>query len=165
MRTPLAGVAIVCSFLSAVGMSTGTVVAGHLALHPGSALVRLLALCVVGAALLDTFGRTVWAGLVDRAEGRLRADLLDAAMAQPLAELSEQAVGEVLDRIDDDTHEVGALLRQSGWQAIRTLLASGPLWIRVGDPTGLRATIAGRERPFRGGTGDFLVTRTGVTRL
>jgi ABC-type multidrug transport system fused ATPase/permease subunit len=132
MRTPLAGVAIVCSFLSAVGMSTGTVVAGHLALHPGSALVRLLAVCVVGAALLDTFGRTVWAGLVDRAEGRLRADLLDAAMAQPLAELSEQAVGEVLDRIDDDTHEVGTLLRQSVWMALRTTMAAGPLWLVAG---------------------------------
>jgi hypothetical protein len=43
--------------------------------------------------------------------------------------------------------------------------ASGPIWIRVGDPTGLRATIAGRERGFAGGTGDFLLTRTGVTRL
>ena len=50
-------------------------------------------------------------GVVDRAEGRLRADLLDAALHQPLAALTEQAVGEVLDRVDDDTHEVGALLR------------------------------------------------------
>src|SRR4051794_8050460 len=113
-------------------MSTGTVVAGHIAQHPGSGLVRLLALCVVGAALLDTFGRTVWAGLVDRAEGRLRADLLDAAMAQPLSELSEQAVGEVLDRIDDDTHEVGTLLRQSVWMAMRTTMAAGPLWLVAG---------------------------------
>jgi ABC-type multidrug transport system fused ATPase/permease subunit len=94
--------------------------------------VRLLALCVVGAATLDTVGRTLWAGLVDRAEGRLRADLLDAAMAQPLAELSEQAVGEVLDRIDDDTHEVGTLLRQSVWMAVRTTMASGPLWLVAG---------------------------------
>jgi ABC-type multidrug transport system fused ATPase/permease subunit len=41
-------------------------------------------------------------------------------------------VGEVLDRVDDDTHEVGTLLRQSAWQAIRTVLASGPLWIVAG---------------------------------
>jgi ATP-binding cassette, subfamily B, bacterial len=104
MRTPFAGVALVCSFLGAIGMSSGSVVAGRLAQHPTSELVRLLALCVVGAALLDTVGRTLWAGLVDRGEGQLRADLLDAAMAQPLSELSEQAVGEVLDRVDDDTH-------------------------------------------------------------
>ncbi|HET7070425.1 MAG TPA: ABC transporter ATP-binding protein, partial [Nocardioides sp.] len=132
MRTPFAGVALVCSLLSAIGMSTGSVVAGHLAQHPTSQLVRLLAVCVVGAAVLDTFGRTLWAGLVDRAEGRLRADLLDAAMAQPLSELSEQAVGEVLDRVDDDTHEVGNLLRWNVWAAVRTVMAAGPLWLVAG---------------------------------
>ncbi len=87
---------------------------------------------MVGAAVLDTGARTLWAGVVDRAEGRLRADLLDAALHQPLPTLTEQAVGEVLDRVDDDTHEVGTLLRQSAWQAIRTVLASGPLWIVAG---------------------------------
>ena len=132
MQTPWAGVALACSLFSAIGMSTGSVVAGRLAQNPTSGLVRVLALCVVGAALLDTFGRTLWAGLVDRAEGRLRADLLDAAMAQPLAQLSEQAVGEVLDRVDDDTHEVGTLLRQSVWMAVRTLMAAGPLWLVAG---------------------------------
>ena len=76
----------------------------------------MLAICVVGAALLDTVARTLWAGVVDRAEGRLRADLLDAALHQPLSALTEQAVGEVLDRVDDDTHEVGTLLRQSAWR-------------------------------------------------
>jgi ABC-type multidrug transport system fused ATPase/permease subunit len=132
MRTPFAGVALACSLLSAIGMSMGSVVAGRLAQDPTVALTRLLALCVVGAALLDTFGRTLWAGLVDRAEGRLRADLLDAAMAQPLSELSEQAVGEVLDRVDDDTHEVGTLLRQNVWMAVRTTMAAGPLWLVAG---------------------------------
>jgi ABC-type multidrug transport system fused ATPase/permease subunit len=132
MRTPFAGVAIACSLLSAIGLSTGTVIAGRLAQHPGAELVRLLALCVVGGALLDTFGRTLWSGLVDRAEGRLRADLLDAAMAQPLSELSEQAVGEVLDRVDDDTHEVGTLLRRDVWMAVRTIMAAGPLWLIAG---------------------------------
>jgi ATP-binding cassette, subfamily B, bacterial len=132
MQTPVAAVAIVCSMFSAIGMSSGSVLAGRLAQHPTSGLVRVLALCVVGGALLDTFGRTLWAGLVDRAEGRLRADLLDAAMAQPLAELSEQAVGEVLDRVDDDTHEVGTLMRRDVWMVIRTIMAAGPLWLVAG---------------------------------
>ena len=132
MRSPFAGVAIVCSMFSAIGMSLGSVVAGHLAQAPGSGLVRLLALCVVGGAFLDTIGRTLWSGLVDRAEGRLRADLLDAAMAQPLSELSEQAVGEVLDRVDDDTHEVGTLLRRDVWMVLRTIMAAGPLWLVAG---------------------------------
>jgi ATP-binding cassette subfamily B protein len=46
--------------------------------------------------------------------------------------LSETAVGEVLDRIDDDTHELGVLLRRMGWDLARTLLRSGPMWVVAG---------------------------------
>ncbi|MEP7739486.1 ABC transporter ATP-binding protein [Nocardioides sp. 31GB23] len=132
MRSPWAVLALLGSLLGAIGTAAGSAVAGRLAEDASVALVWLLALCVVGAAVLDSLGRTVWAGVTDRAEGQLRADLLDAAMLQPLAALDEQAVGEVLDRVDDDTHEVGSLLRQSVWMAIRTLLASGPLWLVAG---------------------------------
>ncbi|HEU5037077.1 MAG TPA: ABC transporter ATP-binding protein [Nocardioides sp.] len=132
LRSPVAAIALVACAIAAIGTSLGSLIAGHLAEHATRERVMLLAVCVVGAAVLDTGARTLWAGVVDRAEGRLRADLLDAAMHQPLATLTEQAVGEVLDRVDDDTHEVGTLLRQSAWLAIRTLLASGPLWIVAG---------------------------------
>jgi ABC-type multidrug transport system fused ATPase/permease subunit len=132
LRSPVAGWALFACAVAAVGTSLGSLVAGRLADHATDTLVLLLTGCVVGAALLDTAARTLWAGVCDRAEGRLRADLLDAALHQPLPALTEQAVGEVLDRVDDDTHEVGTLLRQSAWQAIRTVLASGPLWIVAG---------------------------------
>jgi len=132
LRGPLAAWALLACAVAAVGTSLGTVIAGRLAENATAALVGLLAACVVGAAVLDTAARTLWAGVVDRAEGRLRADLLVAALHQPLPTLTEQAVGEVLDRVDDDTHEVGTLLRQSAWQAIRTFFASGPLWIVAG---------------------------------
>ncbi len=132
LRSPVAAVALVAAAVAAVGTSLGSYVAGRLAAGANGELVGLLAACVVGAAVLDTLARTAWAGVVDRAEGRLRADLLDAALHQPLPALTEQAVGEVLDRVDDDTHEVGSLLRQSGWMALRTALASGPLWIIAG---------------------------------
>src|SRR3954468_19456270 len=132
LRSPVAVWALVLCAIAAVGTSLGSLFAGRLAEQATAELVWQLAACVVGAAVLDTAARTLWAGVVDRAEGRLRADLLDAAMHQPLAVLTEQAVGEVLDRVDDDTHEVGSLLRQSGWQAIRTALAAGPLWIVAG---------------------------------
>ncbi|RYB92160.1 ABC transporter ATP-binding protein [Nocardioides oleivorans] len=115
--------------VGAIASSLGSVVAGRLADSPTSMLVTVLALCVVGGAFVDTAARTIWGVVVDRAEGRLRADLIDAAMAQPLSELSEQAVGEVLDRIDDDTWEVGQLMRWGVWMAIRTVLSAGPLWI------------------------------------
>ncbi|NYD42203.1 ATP-binding cassette domain-containing protein [Nocardioides panaciterrulae] len=132
LRRPVAFWALVACAVAAVGTALGSVVAGRLAEHATATLVWLLAAAVVGAAVLDTAARTLWAVVVDRAEGRLRADLLDAALHQPLSTLTDQAVGEVLDRVDDDTHEVGTLLRQSAWQAIRTVLGSGPLWIVAG---------------------------------
>jgi ATP-binding cassette subfamily B protein len=124
--------ALAAATLAAAGETGGTVVAGHLAERPSAGLVQLLALCLVGGATLDTAGRTAWAGVVDRAEGRLRADLLSAALDQPLAVLSETAVGEVLDRVDDDTHELGALLRRMVWDLARTLLRAGPMWVVAG---------------------------------
>jgi ATP-binding cassette, subfamily B, bacterial len=132
LRSWGAGAALSASAAAAVGKALGTVAAGLLAVEPSTRLVGLLALCVVGAAVLDTAGRTVWAAVVDRAEGRLRDDLLGAALHQPLAALSEQAVGEVLDRVDDDTHEVGAMLRREGWDAARTVFASAPMWVVAG---------------------------------
>lgn len=50
-------------------------------------------------------GEVVLAGVVGRAEGRLRTDLLHAALHQPLPVLEEQAVGELYDRIDDDPRQ------------------------------------------------------------
>lgn len=129
VRRPLTVACFAMSLLGAVAASLGSMFAGRLAEHASSTLVALLALCVVGGAVIDTVAKTIWASVCDRAEGELRADLLDAAMAQPLSELSEQAVGEVLDRIDDDTWEVGQLMRWGVWQAVRTFLASGPLWV------------------------------------
>ena len=48
------------------------------------------------------------------------------------AALSEQAVGEVLDRVDDDTHEVGSLVRRQVWDAMRTVFSTLPMWIVAG---------------------------------
>jgi ATP-binding cassette subfamily B protein len=129
VRRPLTYLCFSMSLLGAVAASLGSMVAGRLADDPTQSLLTLLALCVVGGAVIDTVAKTIWATICDRAEGQLRSDLLDAAMAQPLSELSEQAVGEVLDRIDDDTWEVGQLMRWGVWQAARTFLASGPLWV------------------------------------
>ena len=126
---PLTWFCFSMSLVGAIAASLGSLVAGRLADDATSTLLALLAMCVVGGAVIDTIAKTIWATICDRAEGQLRSDLLDAAMAQPLAELSEQAVGEVLDRIDDDTWEVGQLMRWGVWQAARTFLASGPLWV------------------------------------
>ncbi|WP_277500765.1 MULTISPECIES: ABC transporter transmembrane domain-containing protein [unclassified Nocardioides] len=132
LRAPATVVALALSFLGAVGETLGTVVAGRLAAGPSGVLLALLAACLVGGAALDSVGRVLWAGVADRAEGRLRDDLLDAALHQPLATLSEQAVGEVLDRVDDDTHDVGTLVRRQVWEALRTVFAALPMWVVAG---------------------------------
>jgi len=132
LRSPIAAVALTCAAVAAVGTTLGTVVAGRLAEEPSGALVALLAVCVVGASLIDTGGKIAWVGLSDRVEGGLREDLLDAAMSQPLAALGEQAVGEILDRVDDDTHEVGNLTRWQLWMVARTAFGALPMWIVAG---------------------------------
>jgi ABC-type multidrug transport system fused ATPase/permease subunit len=132
IRNAITWWSLAAATVAALGQTFGTVVAGRLAERPSGALVAVLALCVVGAAVLDTGGRAAWAGVVDRAEGQLRADLLDAALHQPLSVLSEQAVGEVLDRVDDDTHELGNLLRRMVWDVVRTMLRALPMWVVAG---------------------------------
>lgn len=125
-------VALLALTAGAVGQALGTAAAGALAADATVFGLVLLALCVVGGALFDGVGQVVWAGVVDRAEGRLRSDLLSAALRQPLATLSEQAVGEVLDRVDDDTHAVGTLVRRQLWSAGRTVVGTVPMWIVAG---------------------------------
>ncbi|MFP3712194.1 ATP-binding cassette domain-containing protein [Puerhibacterium sp. TATVAM-FAB25] len=132
LRSPVALAALVALTVGAVGAALGTVVAGRLAEGATLAGVALLALCVVGAAAIDTVGQVAWAGVVDRAEGRLRGDLLSAALHQPLGTLSEQAVGEVLDRVDDDTHAVGTLVRRQLWGMGRTVVGCVPMWVVAG---------------------------------
>ncbi|BBY31490.1 ATP-binding cassette domain-containing protein [Mycolicibacterium sediminis] len=132
LRRPGTSVALIAMMIAAVLQSIGTVVIGRVATSPGWATIAVLAGCLLGYALLDTLGRTVWAAISDRAEGRLRGDLLDAALSQPLYRLSEQAVGEVLDRVDDDTHEVGSLVRSQLWDAMRTVFSTLPMWIVAG---------------------------------
>lgn len=132
LKSPLAMVALVGAAVAAVGMTLATVVAGRLAEDPTQGLVVVLGICLIGAAVIDTAGKIAWVGCSDRAEGRLREDLLEAALQQPLEALSEQAVGEVLDRIDDDTHEVGNLVRWQFWMLARTLFGTLPMWIVAG---------------------------------
>src|SRR5512144_2151317 len=83
LKSPVAMVALTASAVGAVGMTLGTVVAGRLAEDPTRGLVWLLAVCLVGAAVVDTAGKIAWVGCSDRAEGRLREDLLRAALRQP----------------------------------------------------------------------------------
>ncbi|MGJ6979585.1 ATP-binding cassette domain-containing protein [Aestuariimicrobium soli] len=132
VRTPVNTVALVVLAIGSLAMVLGNVFAGQLAQQPTWDLVRWLAIAMVGGSILDMFGRYLWFGEIDRVEGGLRRDLLDAALNQPLAHLGEQAVGEVLDRVDDDTREVGNLMRWQSWMVLRALFGAVPMWIIAG---------------------------------
>ena len=129
-RATLAAAALATA--AAVSNVAGSVVAGQLAANPTRALVLLLAALLIGSAVLDTVGATLFSGVVGRAEGRLRADLLHAALHQPLPVLDEQAVGEVIDRVDDDPAQASNFLRRSGWDAVAAVLRSVLAWIVAG---------------------------------
>ena len=112
LRTPWVGIALVILVVGALGQAWGTVLAGRLAETPGADLLGWLALSLVGGVALDALGRVVWVGEVDRAEGALRRDVLRSAVTQPVPALADQPVGELLDRIDDDSYEIGSLCRR-----------------------------------------------------
>lgn len=132
LRSPTAGAALLALTTGAVGTALGTVVAGRLADQVSWTLLWVLAACVIGGAAVDTLGRWLWAAVSDRAEGRLRDDLLDAALSQPLPTLSEQPVGEILDRVDDDTREVGSLVRIQVWMMLRAIVSIVPMLVVAG---------------------------------
>ena len=132
IAVPSTWAAVVLAAVTALATTAASVIAGRLAEHTSARLVTLLAVTVLGGALVDTAGRFLWAGMVDRAAGQLRRDLVDAVLAQPLEALSEQAGGEILDRVDDDTHEISNLLRQQIWMVLRMTLAMVPMWIVAG---------------------------------
>ncbi|WP_432561192.1 ATP-binding cassette domain-containing protein [Kineococcus sp. SYSU DK003] len=129
---PTSTAAVVLGILAAAAETVGTVVTGRIAQDPGAALLVVLGVLVVGASAADTLGRVALASAVGRAEGRLRADLLGAAFAQPLPALGEQAVGEVIDRVDDDPRQLAALLREAVWDLGRGLTRSLLGWVVAG---------------------------------
>ncbi|MEV0800830.1 ATP-binding cassette domain-containing protein [Kribbella sp. NPDC050281] len=132
LRGPGSALALAAAAVASLGSTLGSVVAGLLAAQPSWQLVGLLMLCVVGGAVINSFGKIIWVGVSDRVEGRLRDDVLQAAIRQPLAVLNEQAVGEILDRVDDDSHEVGTLLRSQLWMLAGILCGTIPMWIVAG---------------------------------
>ncbi|MEJ3651682.1 ABC transporter ATP-binding protein [Actinomycetes bacterium KLBMP 9759] len=124
--------ALVALVVSAAAETAGAVVAGQVAAFPTAASIGVLAVLLLGSSVLESAGRVRFSAVVGKAEGRLRSDLLDAALHQPLRVLDDQAVGEVLDRVDDDTRQVGHLLRRTGWELGRGVVRSVLAWVAGG---------------------------------
>ncbi|WP_425574496.1 ATP-binding cassette domain-containing protein [Nesterenkonia aethiopica] len=132
LASPLSVLAVAVLAVAMVAQSLATVVSGRLAENPTFDGVVLLGALIVGAAAVQVSAQVAWAQVIDRAAGKLRRDLLAAAFAQPLSVLSEQAVGEVLDRIDDDTNAINTLMREQWWGMMATVLGAVPLWVVAG---------------------------------
>lgn len=49
--------------------------------------------------------------------------------------------------------------------ARRSFAVTDGLWVRIGNPRSVRVALDGRPLSIRGGTGEFLITRTGAQRL
>lgn len=124
--------AVALTVVAAVAGSLSTLVAGRVAEGPTSRLVLTLGVLLVGATVLEIGSRTLFSAVVGRAEGRLRTDLLRATFRQPLPLLEEQAVGELMDRVDDDPRQLGMLLRGVGWQAAGGVLRAVLAWVVAG---------------------------------
>ncbi|MDQ1680284.1 MAG: ATP-binding cassette, subfamily bacterial, partial [Frankiaceae bacterium] len=135
LQRPAAALALGIAVSAAALESLGAVIAGRLA-GPAAAVtwaaIGFLALTLIGSAACDTVARTIASDVVAGAEGSLRGDLLHAALSQSLPALQEQAVGELIDRIDDDVTQVGRLSRRTGWEMGRSALRSVAAWLVAG---------------------------------
>ncbi|MFD2796295.1 ATP-binding cassette domain-containing protein [Promicromonospora vindobonensis] len=131
----VAAVAVPAALLAAGASSYAAVVTGQLAAQP--ALDTLIVLAAVSAAVivLDAVTWLVVQRAVARAEATLRSDLAAAALGQPLAALEEQAVGELLDRVNGDPERltraisgIGITLGQAAISLVVGWVAAGLVW-------------------------------------
>ncbi|MFI2363138.1 ATP-binding cassette domain-containing protein [Promicromonospora sp. NPDC019610] len=128
-------VAVPAALLAAGASSYAAVVTGHMAADPTRD--TLLVLAVVSTAVI-VFDAVTWLVVqrgVARAEATLRSELAAAALGQPLPELEEQAVGELLDRVNGDPERltraisgIGITLGQAAISLVVGWVAAGLVW-------------------------------------
>ena len=132
LRSVGAVLALAALVVSGVAGAVTALASGWMAAQPTTSHFLVLVAALVGGTMVYSAGEIGWAAVVTRAEGRLRADLLTAALQQPVQVLGEQSAGEILDRVDDDTHAVGRLFRRVVWTAGRVLAGVVPAWVVAG---------------------------------
>jgi len=132
LKTPLTFIAIAILVVSEGAKAVTVLASGWMAQSPSRSSLIWLAVSLIGGGALFVLGQTLWQGVIDRAEGRLRGDLLQAALDQPVHQLGAQSAGEILDRVDDDTAAMGRLFRGTVWAAIRIVFGAIPIWIVAG---------------------------------
>jgi len=132
LNSPLAIIALAILVVAVSSNAISVLASGWMVRDPNQTNLNWLALSLVGGTALYVLGQVLWQGMVDRAEGQLRRDLLQAALDQPVHQLGSQSAGEILDRVDDDTAAMGRLLRGTVWAAGRIVFGAVPVWVAAG---------------------------------
>jgi ABC-type multidrug transport system fused ATPase/permease subunit len=125
-------VAAIILVLRNVASAVATLVTGWLVQDLNTTYLQVLGFSLVGGAILYVVSQVIWTNQCDKAEGQLRADLLAAALAQPLAVIAAQSSGEILDRVDDDAAALGRLIRGAAFGMFHTCVGAITMWIVAG---------------------------------
>lgn len=128
-------VALPAALLAAGASSYAAVVTGRMSADPARDTLILLAVVSTAVVVFDAVTWLVVQRGVARAEALLRSDLAAAALGQPLPALEEQAVGELLDRVNGDPERltraisgIGITLGQAGISLVVGWVAAGLVW-------------------------------------
>jgi ATP-binding cassette, subfamily B, bacterial len=131
----VAAIAVPAALLAAAASSYAAVVTGRMAADPARDTLVMLAVVSGAVVVLDAVTWLVVQRAVARAEATLRSDLAAAALGQPLPVLEEQAVGELLDRVNGDPARltraisgIGITLGQAAISLVVGWVAAGLVW-------------------------------------
>lgn len=131
----VAAVAVPAAVLAAGASSYAAVVTGRMAADPARDTLIVLAAVSAAVIVLDAVTWLVVQRAVARAEATLRVDLAAAALSQPLPALEEQAVGELLDRVNGDPERltraisgIGITLGQAAISLVVGWVTAGLVW-------------------------------------
>ena len=131
----VAAVAVPAALLAAAASSYAAVVTGRMAAQPARDTLIALAAASAAVIVLDAVTWLVVQRAVARAEAGLRSELAAAALGQPMPALEEQAVGELLDRVDGDPARltraisgIGITLGQAAISLVVGWIAAGLVW-------------------------------------
>jgi ATP-binding cassette subfamily B protein len=131
----VAAVAVPAALLAAGASSYAAVVTGRMAADPARDTLIVLAAVSAAVIVLDAVTWLVVQRAVARAEATLRVDLAAAALSQPLPALEEQAVGELLDRVNGDPERltraisgIGITLGQAAISLVVGWVTAGLVW-------------------------------------
>lgn len=131
----VAAVAVPAALLAAGASSYAAVVTGRMAADPARDTLVVLAAVSAAVVVFDAVTWLVVQRAVARAEATLRAELAAAALGQPLPALEEQAVGELLDRVNGDPERltraisgIGVTLGQAAISLVVGWVAAGLVW-------------------------------------